>query len=259
MPNPFPGMNPYLESPELWHQVDNRLIVSIADEITPQVAPNYRVSIEERVYTSMEDLMLVGIADVAVARRDLRDSSPTSATSVLAQPIRVRVPMPEEIVERFLEVKSTQTGVVVCVIEVLSPKNKRDKDGRATYASKRLKILGSATSLVEIDLLRSGDSMPVLGGTSDHINSVYRILVSRGSCRPDADLFAFGLQDRIPSFPIPLLANDPEPSVDLQTLLNQIYDRARFDLAIDYSKPVKPALPPEEARATAHISYQKSK
>jgi len=46
MPNPFPGMNPYLESLELWHQVHNRLIVSIADEITPQVAPNYRVSIE---------------------------------------------------------------------------------------------------------------------------------------------------------------------------------------------------------------------
>jgi hypothetical protein len=33
MQNPFPGMNPYLEHPELWHQVYNRLIISIADEI----------------------------------------------------------------------------------------------------------------------------------------------------------------------------------------------------------------------------------
>ncbi|WP_375494628.1 DUF4058 family protein [uncultured Nostoc sp.] len=24
MENPFPGMNPYLEQPELWHQVHNR-------------------------------------------------------------------------------------------------------------------------------------------------------------------------------------------------------------------------------------------
>lgn len=28
---------------------------------------------------------------------------------------------------------------------------------------------------------------------------------------------------------------DPEPIVDLQCLLNEIYDRARLDLSIDYS------------------------
>ena len=32
MDNPFPGMNPYLEQPQLWHQVHNRLIVAIADD-----------------------------------------------------------------------------------------------------------------------------------------------------------------------------------------------------------------------------------
>ncbi|MEH1908488.1 MAG: DUF4058 family protein [Nostoc sp.] len=66
MGNPFPGMNPYLEQSELWHQVHNRLIVAIADDLTPQIAPKYRVSIEERVYTSVDDILLVGIADVAV-------------------------------------------------------------------------------------------------------------------------------------------------------------------------------------------------
>lgn len=44
MYNPFPGMNPYLEQLGLWSQVHNRLIVAIADEITPQVARKYRVS-----------------------------------------------------------------------------------------------------------------------------------------------------------------------------------------------------------------------
>ncbi|WP_309242713.1 DUF4058 family protein [Limnofasciculus baicalensis] len=53
MQNPFTGMNPYLELPELWHQVHNRLIVAIADTIIPQIVPKYRVSIEERVYTSV--------------------------------------------------------------------------------------------------------------------------------------------------------------------------------------------------------------
>ncbi|MEM6838348.1 MAG: DUF4058 family protein [Cyanobacteria bacterium P01_C01_bin.120] len=50
--NPFPGMNPHLEQPGLWSQVHNRLIVAIADEITPQVASKCRVAIEERIYTS---------------------------------------------------------------------------------------------------------------------------------------------------------------------------------------------------------------
>ncbi|MHC5729406.1 MAG: DUF4058 family protein, partial [Nostoc sp.] len=56
MDNPFPGMNPYLEQPELWHQVHNRLIVAIADDLTPQIVPKYRVSIQERVYTSLDDI-----------------------------------------------------------------------------------------------------------------------------------------------------------------------------------------------------------
>ncbi|MEQ9372900.1 MAG: DUF4058 family protein [Coleofasciculus chthonoplastes F3-SA18-01] len=70
MHNPFPGMNPYLELPDLWHQVHNRLIVAIADAITPQIVPKYRVAIEERIYTSIDDSLLLGIADVAVSRRD---------------------------------------------------------------------------------------------------------------------------------------------------------------------------------------------
>jgi hypothetical protein len=45
MHNPFPGMNPYLEQLVLWPQVHNRLIVALADVITPQVAPKYRVFI----------------------------------------------------------------------------------------------------------------------------------------------------------------------------------------------------------------------
>ena len=55
MLNPFPGMNPYLEHPELWHQVHNRLIVGIADAIADQIAPQYRVSVEQQIYQSFDD------------------------------------------------------------------------------------------------------------------------------------------------------------------------------------------------------------
>lgn len=236
MQNPFPGMNPYLEHPALWHQVHNRLIVAMADAITPQVAPKYRVSIEERIYTSIEDNLLVGIADVAGGGQQVSDAGTAMAT----KPIPVQVPMPMEVTERFLEVRLTQSGDVVCVIEVLSPKNKRSGIGRETYQSKRQKILQSQTNLIEIDLLRSGNPMPVLVANE----APYRILVSRGYSRPAAD--ALGLTQTLPTIPVPLMKGDAEPVVDLQVVLNDIYTRARFDLSIDYEKPLKPAFSDDE-------------
>ncbi len=240
MKNPFPGMNPYLEHPALWHQVHNRLIVAIADAITPQVAPKYCVSIEERIYTSVEDGLLVGIADVAIADNQTAASTVTTATAT--KPIPVQIPMPEEVTERFLEVRLTQSGDIVCVIEVLSPKNKRSGIGRETYQTKRQKILQSQTNLIEIDLLRGGAPMPVLA----NVEAPYRILVSRGHSRPAAELYAVGLTEPLPTIPIPLLKDDDEPTVELQAVLNDIYTRARFDLSIDYSQPLKPALSESE-------------
>jgi hypothetical protein len=35
MPWTLPGMNPYLENPELWSEFHSRMIVAIADELQP--------------------------------------------------------------------------------------------------------------------------------------------------------------------------------------------------------------------------------
>jgi hypothetical protein len=50
MPSPFPGLDPYLENPELWPEVHHRLITAIADAIGPSIRPKYRVAIEKRIY-----------------------------------------------------------------------------------------------------------------------------------------------------------------------------------------------------------------
>lgn len=242
MNNPFPGMNPYLEQPELWHQVHNRLIVAIADEITPQIVPKYHVAIEERVYSSVSDNLLVGIADVTVSRRNDSNKGITVITQELVKPKKVSVPVSEETTERFLEVRSMQSGEVVSVIEILSPKNKRSKQGREAYENQRNKILGSKTSFIEIDLLRAGEPMLILGASLTD----YYILVSRGYQRPEADLYGFNLKEPIPIFPVPLKQSEKQPSVDLQKLLNEVYQKARFDLVIDYSQLVKPSLSVEE-------------
>ncbi len=61
--------------------------------------------------------------------------------------------------------------------------------------------------MVEIDLLRAGEPKPIAGS----VRSDYRILVSRADQRPQADLYAFNLSDRIPRFLLPLHPGDLEP------------------------------------------------
>jgi hypothetical protein len=79
-----------------------------------------------------------------------------------------------------------------------------------------------------------------------NIKSDYRILVSRSNQRPKADLYAFNLKETIPKFPLPLREGDKEPIVDLQELINGIYERASYDLVIDYSQEAMPELSEED-------------
>ena len=108
---------------------------------------------------------------------------------------------------------------------------------------KRLHVLGTRTHLVEIDLLRSGQPMKMWGDGKD---SHYRLLISRAEHRPRANLYAFSVRDPIPPFPLPLRSGDEEPTVELGNLLHALYDRAGYDLAVDYTADPVPALEGED-------------
>ena len=77
--------------------------------------------------------------------------------------------------------------------------------------------------------------------------SAYRILVSRGDCRPNAILYPFGVRQPIPVFSLPLQAHDQEPLVEIGQLLHALYDQASYDLRIDYTGDPDPPLPSAEA------------
>ena len=58
--------------------------------------------------------------------------------TLVAAPVPVPLAMPEEIRERFLEVRHRDTRELVTVVEVLSPTNKRaGSEGRREYLRKR--------------------------------------------------------------------------------------------------------------------------
>lgn len=246
MTSPFPGMDPYLEQPTFWSSFHNRLIVAISDAIEVNLSQQYYVEVEVRTYLGEgEESLLVGIPD-AIVFSSQADNQPTSdlissamTTAVQPLPQQVMLPIPEEVNERYLEVREVATGEVITAIEVLSPKNKRAGKGRAVYEEKRSKVLGSLTHFVELDLLRGGESMPIIGNVPVR---AYHILISRSHRRPVADLYRFTIQELMPSFPLPLRKGEPELIVELQEIFNGVYERGRYNSRIDYSRPLAPPV-----------------
>jgi hypothetical protein len=251
-------MDPYLENPCSWRNLQHRLITAIAIHLGPQLRPKYRVVVEEAMYqTGTPNSLLVGIPDVAVqksVRAREGDTVGVGSGVAIAQPIEVELPMPSVIRQGYLEIRDVATSEVVTVLEVLSPTNKRPGEGRLTYAAKRQTILASATNFVEIDLLRQWS--PLIEAP-EALAAHYRILVSASTQRPRADLYAFNLQNPLPVFPLPLGTGDPEPSVDLKVLLDEIYDQSGYDLVIDYREdPVPPLVEKDDEWLAAHLQQQ---
>ncbi len=237
----FPGMNPYLEHPTIWPEVHYGLIGCLMRMLNRSITPKYRAALEKRVYT---DTLLVGIPDTTVFENAPRASTSTRPTAVLPSPERVQLPTVIEVREPYLEIREISTNQVITVVEILSPANKRPGEGRQKYLTKRQQVLSSPTHLVEIDLLRSGQSMPFEGGRT----AAYQIVISRSQERPSAERYPFDLPDAIPCFLFPLGAGDQEPVIDLAQLLEQACEDAAIDLSINYSQPPMPALAKDEQR-----------
>lgn len=260
MPSPFPGMDPYLEVPELWSEVHSRLIVALADNISEQLSDAYRVAIEKRIYlSSADESVMVGIPDVSVVAQSPQMPQTFAASATAVMPRTVMMPMAEEVQERYLEIRDVSSGEVITSVELLSPKNKRGGEGRRAYEKKRHEVLASLTNLVEIDLLRSGRPLPISSPVSGiDRQGCYSILVSRSDLRPRADLYELGLQQAIPPFELPLKPEDEALVIGLQALIEGVYRRAKYHLAIDYNKPVKPALTDSELAWIKTLGFWKA-
>ena len=241
MPSPFPGMDPYLEQSDLWRDFQLTLACSIAIALTTKITPRYYVAVEQRTYiVAAEPSEFAGRPDVAVVGAPLSPPSILGGVSaaVLDRPITIELPIRDEIRERYLEIRESTTHKVITVIEILSPSNKQRGEGRNDYERKRQRVLDSATNLMEVDLLRAGEPMPMAHVPASH----YRILVSREWDRPRAKLYPFNLNETIPEIPTPLQKGEPEPILDLGKLFAEIYDQVRYDLRIDYTNAPEPAL-----------------
>jgi len=249
MPSPFPGMDPYLETPHLWPDVHQRLISEIQGTLNPALRPRYVARVELRVYVSDEDDpgREAIIPDVRIEKPKRKGPKKAKAAPAvaLAEPIIIPLLIDEEIEEARLEIRHLESGSLVTVIEVLSPTNKiRGSRGRASFMEKRRETLASDVHWVEIDLLRAGDpsvTRPPL------VPSDYRIMVSRAEQRTRGRYWPVRVRQPSPVIGIPLRGSDPDVPLDLGAVLSAAYEHGAYDLSINYHREPEPPLSPEDS------------
>ncbi len=247
MLSPFPGMDPYLEAPDLWPDVHLSLAAALRDQLQPQLGTRYFAALAP--YVAFESIGITpawhAVPDLGIVDREVR-STPSAAIAIPPAPVRGFVAIEAPVRYTNLEIRTVAGQMLVTALEILSPINKRPgRDGADAYDRKRRELLRSEAHLLEIDLLRGGQR-PAL--VSPVLDAPYMLLLSRVERRPEVEIWPLNLRTSIPPIRVPLQAPDPDVALDIQTALLHVYRSARYDLRIDYGVPPPPPdLPSEDA------------
>jgi hypothetical protein len=202
-------MDPYIEGCGLWGDFHTHLIAQVAGQLADAAPERYLVRLGERSYLTL----------IEPERGEHR--------------------------EAFVGIyEATPEQRLVTCIEVLSPSNKRpNTPGWDLYQRKRQSLLLSGVHLVEIDLLRGGQRMPMLDPWPA---SPYTLLVARAKKFQLCKVWPVHFQRPLPPIPVPLIKSDPDIPLQLQPLIDTIYRRYRYEQSIDYTRPLDPPLGPKE-------------
>jgi hypothetical protein len=238
-------MDPYLEHPVLWESVHARLMVAIANQLQPKIDPRYVASIEERVFIEGPQRRIpdVWIQKVSEAEGVSPQSDTESDTAVILEVDNLEIRETRvEILDAYNELK------LVALIEVVSPTNKADGPGRASYKAKQQETLARDCHLIEIDVHRHGRH--VLSIPEWRVKSLEPFdslgCVSRWPTRNRFELYARTLRQRLPRLKIPLADEDPDATLDLQAALEQVYVDGRYWRRIRYAEKCKSRLTPAD-------------
>ncbi len=253
MPSPFPGMDPYLESPRFWRGIHYSLMHLFMTELNAHLPPQFVATLEERMYLSLPDGVYPDVALIYQTKPRPVLEGRGGAVAVAPDTATAFQFMDEEVYEPYIEVRTADRNEkVVAVVELISPKNKsRESNWRDAYLRKRDGFFRSPTHFLEIDLLRSGAH--TLAVPRENMDGRFGDDWRYAAClrRWDADrtieAWAVSMRERLPRVSVPLTADFPDAVIDLQAALTTMYANSGFDRRVDYTKPPIPTLTPDEA------------
>ncbi len=249
MPSPFPGMDPYLEAPAVWHGLHIKLVVVSVQLLQPQLrSRGYYAESNERVW--LADPQRDVLPDVSVVKVPRPVVGGTGEVAVLEadQPVRVKRHK-MEVREPFLEIFELSGRRLVTGVEFISPTNKARSEGRKLYLRKREELKAAHVNMVEIDLLRKGRHLAEVPLELLESLRPWHYLVN--VIRTDQDEYEFytiSLRDRLPRIGIPLKPGEPDVVLDLQAVLARSYEIGPYPERLDdyHGRPV-PRLAGDDA------------
>ncbi len=251
MPSPFPGMDPYLEHPNIWEDFHANLAGEIQAQLTPQLRPRYVAALTPKV---AYDEVLLGVGKRRLVKPDVsvfetESAAPAGTATAIAPAPLIGEALVEVPIKLYtIELREVESGRLVTAIEILSPVNKRPShESFEAYRHKRRNLMRAGVHLLEIDLLRDGERIPLV---TELPNVSYFVFLTRGEATSRVDIWPLPLDQPIPILPVPLLEPDPDVPLDLGQAIHNIYDRAAYDLRVDYSQPPPPPALSAAAQAS---------
>jgi hypothetical protein len=261
--SPFPGMDPYLETPDIWPDFHDALAAVIRADLNVSLPAPYYARLQKRpelgVILEAGTLHRI-IPDVTVLRspqpEGVAGATGGTEAAVLDRPrteasagVEVRV-YTDPFQHRFVEIRDAERDhKLVTLIEIASPSNKQPGPDRRAYETKQQDILASDVNLIELDLLRAGRrllSYPDLAAAVEALEADYLVLLNRGALRQgnwvDYTLYPVRVREPLPCIPVPLAGQDPDVLLDLQVAANRVYREGPYARAIDYSGQPDPPL-----------------
>lgn len=251
MTSPFPGMDPYLEG-YLWPDVHHSLASMIKELLVPQISPKYVARVE--IYTiddaSPEEEIGIMYPDVEVFKRKVDKPIVGTDVSTLVSPVTVNIPVPNIKVRiPVIQIKNRGNNELITAIEILSPVNKR-KPNLKDYRQKRKDLYKTGVHLLEIDLLRRGTRPFIHDQLPD---AHYLVSLIRANAQ-QVSIWAFNIDNKIPSVPVPLKKPDADVVLDLGVAMQTIYQRSQYQLSIDYT-----TMPPPPVFTATELNWIKSR
>lgn len=244
MPSPFPGMDPYLESQPFWSNLHSSMIVHAQAELKKRLP---------RKYSVWSDIYIWLHEPTAETRRGKPDDLITGSglevtnggVATLTAPTMTVLPAVRREEKKYLKIKEVRSDQVITIIEFLSPINKSRGAGHDAYLLKRNEYLATRTNIVEIDLHRTGQRMPM--GKPRPPRADYYVLVSQAVDFPKTGIWPFSVRDALPEIPVPLKPKDGFVTLPLQACFDAAYDQGPYDTEVDYSRPPRKRLHGEDA------------
>jgi hypothetical protein len=209
--------------------------------------PRYDVRVEEYLMLTEEDYNLHRLRpDITVTATPSWQPGSGGGVAV-AEPVATELEYPayEPLTQRRLKIIHLPDQRVVTALELLSPANKAPGEGGLDgYLEKRAEPLACQCNLVELDLLRGGQRLPMSAPLPP---ADYYALVGRvGKKKPRCHVLGWPLRSPLPTIEIPLLPPDPDVPLNLQVVFRSAYDAAFYDRRLRYDQPLLPPLRPDD-------------